>query len=115
MHSITSLSSTSTTSTTTKGMERFESEYSLPDGTVDKLDAEDAQFKYALDHRIIFRGNVDDDFFLPVKFNRKEIRLYSDLWKADLVIGSPVGLRKFIEKEGYVTSSPPFLLFFFFD
>ncbi|POW05246.1 hypothetical protein PSTT_09845, partial [Puccinia striiformis] len=53
-----------------------------------------------LDHRIIFQGNIDDDFFLPVKFNRKEIRLYSDIFSADLIIGSPVGLRKFIEKEG---------------
>ncbi|KAA1125455.1 rRNA-binding ribosome biosynthesis protein utp25 [Puccinia graminis f. sp. tritici] len=96
LHSLISLAST----LTVKGLERFEKEYSLPPGTVDKLEAEDAKFKYPLDHRIIFRGNVDDDFFLPVKFNRKEIRLYSDFYQADLVIGSPVGLRKFIEKEG---------------
>ncbi|POW07325.1 hypothetical protein PSHT_09983 [Puccinia striiformis] len=31
---------------------------------------------------------------------KKEIRLYSDIFSADLIIGSPVGLRKFIEKEG---------------
>ncbi|KAH9470156.1 hypothetical protein Pst134EA_007421 [Puccinia striiformis f. sp. tritici] len=86
--------------TTIKGLERFEKEYNLPEGTIDKLASEDAHLKYPLDHRIIFQGNIDDDFFLPVKFNRKEIRLYSDIFSADLIIGSPVGLRKFIEKEG---------------
>jgi len=96
VHSITSLSS----SHTTKGVERFEKEYGLPPDTIDKLDADDAQLKYPLDHRIVFRGNIDDDFFLPIKFNRKEIRLYSDFYQSDLIIGSPVGLRKFIEKEG---------------
>ncbi|WAQ83090.1 hypothetical protein PtA15_3A457 [Puccinia triticina] len=83
-----------------KGRERFEKEYSLPEGTLDRLDAHDAHLHYPLDHRIIFRGNIDDDFFLPIKFTRKEIRLYSDFYQADLVLGSPVGLRKFIEKEG---------------
>ncbi|KNZ53675.1 hypothetical protein VP01_3169g2 [Puccinia sorghi] len=102
VHSITSLSS----SHTTKGVERFEKEYGLPPGTIDKLDADDAPLKYPLDHRIIFRGNIDDDFFLPIKFNRKEIRLYSDFYQSDLIIGSPVGLRKFIEKEGILNVQP---------
>ncbi|MBW0489806.1 hypothetical protein O181_029521 [Austropuccinia psidii MF-1] len=83
-----------------KGQERFDKEFSLPEGTIDKLDSDDAPLKYSLEHRMIFRGNVDDDFRLAAKLNRKEIKLYADFYQADLIIASPLGLRKVIEKDG---------------
>ncbi|KAH9812268.1 hypothetical protein DFH28DRAFT_1130027 [Melampsora americana] len=85
---------------TTKGYERFEKEYTLPKGTLDKLTTDEATVKYTLEHRMIFSGNVDDDFKLGIQFNPSNLKLYSNFFQSDLIIGSPVGLRKLIEKEG---------------
>ncbi|KAG0139409.1 hypothetical protein CROQUDRAFT_101571 [Cronartium quercuum f. sp. fusiforme G11] len=94
------LSVTPGSKSTVKGLDRFEQEYTLPKGMTDKLEGEDAELKFTLEHRMTFRGNVDDDFKLGIKLNRKEVKLYSDFYQSDFIVGSPVGLRKLIEKEG---------------
>lgn len=85
-----------------KGIERFEREYTLPKGTMDKLETEEAALKYTEEHRMIFAGNVDDEFKLGIQLDSKmdQLKLYSDFFQSDWIIGSPVGLRKLIEKEG---------------
>ncbi|CAH7683042.1 hypothetical protein PPACK8108_LOCUS16291 [Phakopsora pachyrhizi] len=90
----------SSNASSTKNLDRFRTLFSLPSGTIDRLESDDAESKYTLEHRMIFKGNVDDDFKLGIKINRKEFKLYSELYQSDLIVASPVGLRKLIEKEG---------------
>ncbi|CAA7260732.1 unnamed protein product [Cyclocybe aegerita] len=77
---------------------RFLSEYGLPDGAVDKLLAAEPG-TYPHDHVETFKGNVDDNFRIGVKMTRKTIKLFADFYRCDIIIASPLGLRRSIEKE----------------
>ena len=77
---------------------RFQSEYGLPPGAVDKL-ANAEPGTYPRDHVEMFRGNVDDSFRLGVKITKKSVKLFADFYQCDLIIASPLGLRMSIEKD----------------
>ncbi|KAI8992953.1 digestive organ expansion factor [Trametes punicea] len=77
---------------------RFQSEYGLPAGAIDKL-ANAEPGMYPRDHVEMFKGNVDDSFRLGVKMTRKSVKLYAEFYGCDLIIASPLGLRMSIEKE----------------
>ncbi|KAI0373952.1 digestive organ expansion factor [Pilatotrama ljubarskyi] len=77
---------------------RFESEYGLPPGAVDKL-ATAEPGTYPRDHIEMFKGNVDDSFRVGVKMTRKSVKLFADFYGCDLIVASPLGLRMSIEKE----------------
>ncbi|GAA6014423.1 hypothetical protein JCM11491_007048 [Sporobolomyces phaffii] len=77
--------------------ERFLGEYSLPEGVTDKL-VERAD-EYPLDHVETFRGNIDDSFRVGLKVNRKQVKVFSEFYQADIIVASPLGLRTSIEKE----------------
>ncbi|GAA5821984.1 hypothetical protein JCM10212_002377 [Sporobolomyces blumeae] len=77
--------------------ERFLGEYSLPEGAVDKL-VENAE-QYPADHVETFKGNIDDAFRVGFKVNRKQVKVFSEFYQADVIVASPLGLRTSIEKE----------------
>ena len=78
---------------------RFEREFSLPPGSIDKLADPESAHRYPEDHRHTFQGNIDDNFKLGVKLTRKTLRLYSAFYESDLIMTSPLGLRLLIEKD----------------
>lgn len=77
---------------------RFQLEYGLPPGAVDKLANADPG-TYPRDHVEMFKGNVDDNFRLGVKVTKKSVKLFAEFYGCDLIIASPLGLRMSIEKE----------------
>lgn len=80
---------------------RFLAEYDLPPGVVDKLTAAEPG-TYPADHVETFKGNVDDNFRIGVKMTRKSVRMFTEFYGCDLILASPLGLRRSIEKEKWV-------------
>ncbi|KAF8199770.1 digestive organ expansion factor [Mycena galopus ATCC 62051] len=77
---------------------RFLSEYGLSPGMVDKL-ATAEPGTYPRDHVETFKGNVDDNFRVGVKLTRKSVKMFSEFYGCDIIMASPLGLRRSIEKE----------------
>jgi len=76
-----------------KNKKRFIKEYYTPDL--------DSQQDLSFPDSTLESVNDDDCFKIGVKFGKKEVRLYSDFYNSDLVIGSPLGLKVTSKKENY--------------
>jgi U3 small nucleolar RNA-associated protein 25 len=80
---------------------RFATEYSLPTGGIDKL-ATAEPGTYPPDHVETFKGNVDDNFRVGIKMTKKSVKMFAEFYGCDVIIASPLGLRRSIEKEKWV-------------
>lgn len=52
-----------------------------------------------------FQGNTDDSYKIGVSFLRKTLKLYAPFYKADMIIGSPLGLKLVVGAKGYVADA----------
>jgi U3 small nucleolar RNA-associated protein 25 len=69
---------------------RFEKDYSL-----DEPDSIPAS--KPADFRDKFEGNDDDLFRIGIKFTRKSMKLFVEFYNADIILASPLGLKRVLE------------------
>ncbi|KAE8195718.1 hypothetical protein CF328_g4348 [Tilletia controversa] len=93
------LLSSSSEEAQSQSAKRFLRDFTLPEGTLDRLAQPDAGARFPADHVATFQGNIDDSFVLGFKVTRKEWRAYARYYGADIIVASPLGLRLAIEKD----------------
>ncbi|KAG2500344.1 hypothetical protein HYH03_001919 [Edaphochlamys debaryana] len=79
-----------------QGKEKFVEQFTDPDdmGEEEELDPATRSRLASKpgDHRALFAGNTDDHFRLGIKVTKGAVRLFADLYQADIMVASPVAL-----------------------
>ncbi|KAJ2546615.1 rRNA-binding ribosome biosynthesis protein utp25 [Coemansia sp. RSA 1933] len=66
---------------------RFEKEYGPGE------DEDDANRRKPIDYQQTFAGNIDDAFRIGLQLHHKTVKLFSNFYRSDILIASPMGLR----------------------
>lgn len=61
------------------------------------------------DYEMTLQGNVDDKFKIGMAITKKTLKLYTNFYSSDIIIGSPLGLRRVIGAEGEAERNYDFL------
>lgn len=61
------------------------------------------------DYELTLQGNVDDKFKIGMAITKKTLKLYTNFYSSDIIIGSPLGLRRVIGAEGETVRDFDFL------
>uniref|UniRef100_A0A1B6LTA9 U3 small nucleolar RNA-associated protein 25 homolog n=2 Tax=Graphocephala atropunctata TaxID=36148 RepID=A0A1B6LTA9_9HEMI len=61
------------------------------------------------DYERTFTGDTDDNFKIGISVTKKSIKLYTDFYSADIIIASPLGLRRIVGAEGQADRDFDFL------
>lgn len=65
------------------------------------VDADDKpSLNKSLSYQKMFTGNNDDCFTLGIALAKNSVKLYTDFYKSDIILASPLGLRTVIGGEG---------------
>ncbi|RLU16704.1 hypothetical protein DMN91_010772 [Ooceraea biroi] len=61
------------------------------------------------DYRLTLQGNIDDKFKIGIAVTKKSLKLYTKFYSSDIIIASPLGLRRVIGAEGEAERDYDFL------
>ncbi|KAL6637835.1 hypothetical protein ACP70R_025407 [Stipagrostis hirtigluma subsp. patula] len=51
------------------------------------------------DFDLLFAGDIDDHFLFGIKFTKKSMKLYSNFYSSDIIVASPLALKRKIDGE----------------
>lgn len=61
------------------------------------------------DYKLTLQGNLDDKFKIGMALTKKTLKLYTNFYSSDIIIGSPLGLRRVVGAEGEAVRDYDFL------
>lgn len=80
----------------------------MEDFTGNKLMMPKRNFK-PQDYKQTLEGNIDDKFKIGIAITKKTLKLYTNFYSSDIIIGSPLGLRRVVGAEGETERDYDFL------